>query len=63
MTSYNLLNDMNEAAYKAFEEFIPDVMNGSMKSFKQEKYQVLNFTIKKISPIMAFLTLVGTFQK
>lgn len=62
-TSYNLLNDMNEAAYKAFEEFIPDVMNGSTKSFKQEKISSIKFHYKKDKPNNGILDLSWDLSK
>lgn len=45
-TSYNLLYNLNEVAYEAFEEVVEDIMYNSLKVVLQKKYLIYH-CIKK----------------
>lgn len=62
-TSYSLLYDMNEAAYKAFEEILPAIMNGSIKAFRQPQTANISFHHKKDKPNDGILDLSWDIRK
>ncbi len=62
-TSYNLLYNLNEVAYEAFEEVVEDIMCNSLKAALQKKIPDISLHLKKDKPNNGILDLKWHLNK